>query len=198
MFIFTTKHNIKTMKNMFVRLVIICILCISMVSASVIRDVKVKTPTVVSPNEKFNIFIEIGKDLPTVVGVTLKIPDGFTLVNCSTPYKVLGNKMSLAMINDTRAECTFKAPSSEGTFIFEGRWVDMLNKEEGKFKMSISVSKVIATQIPTTTITPTTTTPTTTIIITTTPPVTAKPTPGFEFITGILSTSLIVLRRWLR
>ncbi|RLI76584.1 hypothetical protein DRO97_00355 [Archaeoglobales archaeon] len=186
--------------KLFVTLVIICILCISTASASVIRDVKVNTPTVVSPNEEFNIFIEIDEDLPTVVGVTLKIPERFTLVNCSTPYKVSGNNMSLAMINDTRAECTFKAPSSEGTFIFEGRWVDMLNKGESKLKTSISVSKVIATQIPTTTITPTTTTttPTTTIVTTTTPPATAKPTPGFEFITGILSISLIALRRWSR
>ncbi len=175
-------------------------LCVSMASA---LNVEIKTPSVVQPNEKFNIYVEVDGNLPTVVGVTLNIPKGFMLVNCSTPYKVLRNNLSLAIINDKRAECTFKAPSSEGTFTFNGKWIDMLNEGEGRLEASISVSKVA--QIPTTTITPTITTaiPTTTIVTTphvTTPPLTAttKQTPGFEFAIVVLSISLIFLRRWLR
>ncbi len=178
------------MKNLFVAIVIVCILCTSTASA---LKVEIKTPSVVHPNEKFNISIVVDENLPTVVGVALNVPEGFTLVNCSTPYKVSGNTVSLAMINDTRVECTFKAPSSEGTFTIRGRWVDMLNDGEGKLEASISVSKVTATQITTTIVAPTTTTATTTH-----PTATTKQTPGFEFITAVLSTSLIFLRRWLR
>ncbi|ADB58125.1 hypothetical protein [Archaeoglobus profundus] len=178
------------MKNLFVAIAIVCILCTSTASA---LKVEIKTPSVVLPNEKFNISIEVDGNLPTVVGVALNVPKEFTLVNCLTPYKVSGNSVSLAIINDTRVECTFKAPSSEGTFTFDGKWVDMLNEGEGKLEASISVSKVTATQITTTTATFTTT-----IVTTTSPTATTKQTPGFEFVTAVLPISLIALRRWLR
>ena len=184
------KAQLNTMKK-FIAVAIAYILCISIASA---LNVEMKTPSVVLPNEKFNISIEVDGNLPTVVGVTLNIPKGFKLVNCSTPYKVSGNNVSIAIINDTKVECTFIAPSSEETFTFDGKWVDMLNKGEGRLEASISVSKV--TQITTPTLT-------TTIVITphattTHPTATTKKTPSFEFVTAVLSISLIFLRRWLR
>ena len=106
------------MKNLFVAIVIVCILCMSISSA---LRVEIKTPSVVHPNENFNISIVVDENLPTVVGVAINIPKGFTLINCSTLYKVSGNTISLAMINDTRVECTFKAPSSEGIFTIRGK-----------------------------------------------------------------------------
>ena len=183
------------MKNIFVILAVAC-LCMPIASASV-RDVNVSIPSI-APNEEFSFLIEIDGDLPTVVGVALKIPEGFELVNCSKPYKVSGKNVSLAVINDTKAECKFKAPLSEGKFIFEGRWVDMLNKGEGKLKTSVFV-RSSPTTTPTITTTATTPTPTTVTVTPTTTNIsteTSKQTPGFEFAMAILS--LIILWRWLR
>ncbi|WP_457548595.1 hypothetical protein [Archaeoglobus sp.] len=178
------------MKNIIVAIVIVCILCTF--TASALR-VEIKTSSVVLPNKEFNITIKVNGSLPTVVGVALNVPKEFTLVNCTTPYKVSENSVSLAIINDTSVECTFKAPSSEGTFTIGGRWIDMLNGGEGKLEASISVGEVTTTQITTTTATLTTT-----IAVTKSPTATTKQTPGFEFVTAVLPLSLIALRRWFR
>lgn len=91
------------------------------------------------------------------------------------------------MINDTRAVRTFKAPSREGTFPFEGKWIDMLNGGEGKLKAMISVGNVTVTQTAATpTVTSAKATPT------------QKSIPGFEFATALVSVLLIATWRWLK
>ncbi len=170
----------KIMKNVIAAFTILCLLC----SLSSATSVKIESQRTVSPNEVFNITIETDKG--AVIGVMLDISE-FTLVDCSEPYEVSGDAIALAIINTTKAECTLKAPSKKGEFTLEGRWMDMLNKEEGELKTSIAVGV------------PTTPTATPTAQTTTPPPittVTTPKTPGFEFVTTLLT--IIVIWRWFR
>ncbi len=159
-------------------------------------SVAIKVPKIVSPNEVFNVSVEVNKSPSIIIGVIINFPEEFKLVNCSEPYKVSDCRVAIAIINNTKAMCTFKAPSREGTFTFGGKWIDMLNGGEGKLKAMISVGKVTATR---TTATPTVTTPT---VATTTTPAkatpTQKPIPGFEFATALVSVLLIATWRWLK
>ena len=165
------------MKNVVITLVILCLLC-SLSSATSVKIVSKKT---VSPNEVFNITIETDKG--AVIGVVLNTSE-FSLVDCSEPYEVSGDAVALAIINATETECTLKAPSEEGEFTLEGRWIDFLKEEEGELKTSIVVGVPV-----TSTVTPTTAT---------TPPtaVTTPKTPGFELTTALLA--LIAIWRWFR
>ena len=168
------------MKNAVTALAILCLLC----SLSSATSVKIVSKETVSPNEVFNITIETDKG--AVIGVVLNVSE-FTLVDCSEPYEVSGDTVVLAIINATETECTLKAPSEKGEFTLEGRWMDMLNKEEGELKTSIAVGV-------STTPTATPTAQTTTSLTTTT--VTTPKTPGFEFVTTLLT--IIVIWRWFR
>ncbi len=175
------------MKTPLAVLAILC-LCVT-VCASPVENVVVKVPDIVSPNEKFNISIEIKGNLPIVVGVLLDFPREFVLVNCSESYKVLKNKLSLAIINNTNTKCTFKAPLNEGVFTIEGKWIDMLNKKDGTIKSSIFVGSTVIRTNTTTTVT-TTSTPNITAT-------TAKRSPDFEFLAAVVSiSSIVALRRW--
>jgi len=179
------------------RLQIFLILLILGLSSSIANaSVVIKAPKIISPNEVFNVSVEVNKSSAIVIGVVINFPEEFKLINCSEPYKVSDCKVAIAMINNTKAVCTFKAPSREGTFTFDGKWIDMLNGREGKLKATISVGNVTAVQ---TTTTPTVTTPTMT---TTTTPAKATSThksiPGFEFATALISVLLITTWRWLK
>ncbi|MFZ2070325.1 MAG: PGF-pre-PGF domain-containing protein [Halobacteriota archaeon] len=89
-------------------------------------------------SEEFEVTLRISGELPLVVGIVETIPEGFSFPSSdvsSTPYKVSGQKISFAAIDEAEIKYTVIAPSS-GDGTFTGEWADLLvlttKLEEGK------------------------------------------------------------------
>ncbi len=161
------------------------IMCICAASAF---EVKLNVPENIKPNESFNISVDIN-ELPAVVGVALDLPVDLAYVSCSTPNRVVGNTLFIAIINTSSVECTFKA-ESEGKFKLSGSWINTLSGDEGKFEteMFVGGTGVVRTQ-------PSEVTAELTATTTTTTEISAKETPGFEVLLSAIALSAILLRR---
>ncbi|MFZ2070300.1 MAG: PGF-pre-PGF domain-containing protein [Halobacteriota archaeon] len=89
-------------------------------------------------SEEFEVTLRISGELPLVVGIVETIPEGFSFPSSdvsSTPYKVSGQKISFAAIDEAEIKYKVIAPSS-GDGTFTGEWADLLvltrELEEGK------------------------------------------------------------------
>ena len=130
-------------KNKILVLVIPCFVFFSVISAIVVpvvgagAEVEVTrfSPTATAPDAEFDVTLRIGGELPLVVGIVETIPEGFSFVSTTHPYKVSGQRVAFAGINEMEIKYTVKAPSS-GKGTFKGEWVDLLvlspELEEGK------------------------------------------------------------------
>lgn len=199
-------------KNRILVLVIPCFVFFSVISAIVVpvmgagegAEVEVTrfSPTASAPDTEFDVTLRIGGELPLVVGIVETIPKGFSFVSTTYPYRVSGQRIAFAVINETEIKYTVKAPSSgEGTF--KGEWVDLLvlspELEEGKERWEGIVDTIVivgggeakSTPRPAVTPAPAAAPATTPTPNPTTPP--ASEVPGFEAIFAVVSLIIACL-----
>lgn len=115
------------------------------IDTAVTRTLSTTNPT---PGSTFDVMLNI-KGLQ-IGGIVETIPDGFAFVS-TTHHKnqtsVLGQKVVLAVVNETSIKYEVRAPS-EGSGTFSGTWYDALNEEEGNIgSTSVSV-RVAETPMP--------------------------------------------------
>lgn len=88
-------------------------------------------PASPEPGAEFVVTLQLGGELPLVVGITENLPAGFKFLSTSCEhFEVSGQRLLLAVINETEVRYTVKAPSS-GAGTFSGTWADMLSEREG-------------------------------------------------------------------
>jgi len=194
-------------KNRILVLVIPCFVFFSVISAIVVpvmgagTEVEVTrfSPTATAQNAEFDVTLRIGGELPLVAGIVETIPENFVFTGTTHPsdqYKVSGQRVAFAVINETEIKYTVKAPSS-GKGTFKGEWVDLLvlspELEEGKERWEAIADTIVtvgggeAKPTPT----PAAATAATAAPATTTTPASASEVPGFEAIFAM--ASLIIL-----
>jgi len=101
------------------------------VGAAGIEEVTRAAPGTPAPGAEFEVTLQLPGELPLVVGIIETLPAGFKFVSTSCEhYEVAGQRLLLAVINETEVRYTVKAPSS-GAGTFSGTWADMLSEREG-------------------------------------------------------------------
>jgi hypothetical protein len=88
-------------------------------------------PASLEPGAEFVVTLQLSGEIPLVLGIVETIPPGFSFLSTSCEhYEVSGQRLLLAVINETEVRYTVKAPSS-GAGTFSGTWADMLSEREG-------------------------------------------------------------------
>ncbi len=97
-----------------------------------------RAPGTPAPAAEFEVTLQLNGELPLVVGITETIPAGFTFVSTSCEhYEVSGQRLLLAVINESEVRYTVKAPSSGAGGTFSGTWTDMLSEREGSIAPTV-------------------------------------------------------------
>lgn len=88
-------------------------------------------PASLEPGAEFVVTLQLSGEHPLVVGIIENLPPGFAFVSTSGEhYEVAGQRLLLAVINESEVQYTVRAPAS-GAGTFSGTWTDMLSEREG-------------------------------------------------------------------
>jgi len=137
------EKSVKCKRAMLVLLFMLAATTLLVGAATAVTHTEVESVTRYAPagpaaSEEFEVTLRITGEVPLVVGIVETIPEGFSFPSSDVstiPYKISGQKISFAAIDEAVIKYKVIAPSS-GDGTFTGEWVDLLvltrEPEEGK------------------------------------------------------------------
>ncbi len=180
-----------TGSSVFLLLFMLSLVCVALVTSAMcavqgadVSGVRRSMLSDPAPGAEVDVTLIMDGEPPLVVGIRETIPEGFGFVSTTcTNYKVSGQEIAFAVMNETTVSYRVKAPAS-GTGTFTGTWIDLLGTGEG----SIAATTVVVGggSTPSTSTQPVTSTET---------PVgePSSTVPGFRALSLIISLVIVLL-----